>query len=347
MSETTDRMTIREARKLLGDTRGVSSKRINEAETLLHELRLKKPGYLPGGGMCVVSCRSCGCSVWTLHTDGDDERWACDRCHREPMTNDEALALRAARREQEAILAAEAKAVADAAPKPREALKAVAAELAGARAEEARLEAAAAHARDQLAQARVALDVAEAELPAARTRAAEEAVTALLTGKTKPVKTFAAEESAVEAARSGLSLATTATDTLADMLTDVGYQVRRLEKAHRAAALAVLSDETAPLFVARATEARTEFVAASRGLQWLENAGVAPSSLIAAELRWSWNRLPDTWTSAGQSGPDLDGALKALLANSSAPVDLAWLMPFTQKQLRFTFNLADPRPSAR
>jgi hypothetical protein len=102
------------------------------------------------------------------------------------------------------------------------------------------------------------------------------------------------------------------------MLSDAGVLVRKLEKQHRSAALAVLSDETAPLFVARATEARTEFVAASRGLRWLERAGAAPNSLIAAELRWSWSNLPQSWTAGEQSGPDLDAVLAALLADPDA-----------------------------
>jgi hypothetical protein len=104
------------------------------------------------------------------------------------------------------------------------------------------------------------------------------------------------------------------------MLSDVGYQVRRLEKRHREAALAVLRDETAPLFVARATEARQEFVMASKGLQWLERAGAAPSSLIATELRWSWHHSPEVWQAGGQSGADLDAALKALLRDAAAPM---------------------------
>jgi hypothetical protein len=87
--------------------------------------------------MCVVACRACGNATWSLHTDGDDERW----CHREPMSDTEAAALRAARREQEALLAAEAARVAAAAPTPREVLAAVVDELTGAQAELVRLEA--------------------------------------------------------------------------------------------------------------------------------------------------------------------------------------------------------------
>jgi hypothetical protein len=106
-------------------------------------------------------------------------------------------------------------------------------------------------------------------------------------------------------------------------LSDARTAVRRLEQRHREAALAVLSDETAPLLIARATEARTEFVAASRGLRWLERAGVAPTSLIAAELKWSWQNLPQSWTAGEQAGPDLDAALARLLGDPRAPVDLA------------------------
>jgi hypothetical protein len=88
------------------------------------------------------------------------------------------------------------------------------------------------------------------------------------------------------------------------------------------AALTVLADEVAPLFVSRATTARTEFVMASKGLQWLERSGVAPTSLIAEELRWSWGNLPSGWTS-GEAGPDLDGALGRLLGDPRASIDLA------------------------
>jgi hypothetical protein len=106
------------------------------------------------------------------------------------------------------------------------------------------------------------------------------------------------------------------------MLTDVGYQMRRLEKRHREAALTVLANEVAPLLIARAAEARNEFIAASKGLVWLEKSGAAPSSLIVAELRWSWHNSPETWRAGSQPGPDLDAALAELLADSRAPVSV-------------------------
>jgi hypothetical protein len=80
-------MTIRQARALLSHTLGKSPEQINEAETLVLDLHARKPGRLQGGGLCVFSCEACGCAIWTLHSDGDDERWACNRCHREPMTD--------------------------------------------------------------------------------------------------------------------------------------------------------------------------------------------------------------------------------------------------------------------
>jgi hypothetical protein len=167
------------------------------------------------------------------------------------MSDKEARVLKDARREQADRLKAEAKAVADAAPKPREVLVAVTGELTGARAEEGRLEAAAANAREQLVQARTAMDMAEEALLIARNRLAETAVERCFDTASvrKPSRGVAAEMAAVEAARSGLELATTAANTLADMLSDVGYQLRRLEKRHREAALAVLSDECSPLLL--------------------------------------------------------------------------------------------------
>jgi enamine deaminase RidA (YjgF/YER057c/UK114 family) len=325
MSETTDRpMTVKAARRLLSDTRRVSPERVREAEELLRALHAKRPGLMAGGGVGVASCANCGGGVWSLHSDGDDERWACSRCHREPMSAAEGKALKDAQREQAHRLAAEKARVAAAAPKPREALASLVEELIGAQAEEARLEAAGATARDQLATARVALDSAEAALPAAREKIASAAVEALLdpaAAGRKP-RTTVIEAASLEMARNGLELATTAAQTIEDMLADARYQMRRLEKRHREAALDVLRDECAPLLIARATEARHEFVAASRGLRWLEKSGVAPSSLIAAELKWSWHHSPEVWQAGSQPGPDFDAALKALLRDPHAPVEL-------------------------
>jgi hypothetical protein len=320
---TTPSMTIKAARALLNYTLGRDPQLIRQAEELIRALHSRKPGILSGGGMTVQTCQACGNSTWSLHTtDKDDERWACDRCHREPMSQEEGRVLKAARRDQADRLAAAKAQEEAAAPKPREVLAAVAAQLIEAKAEHARLEAASDAARDRLGDARLNLDGAEEALSIARNRLAETAVERCFdtAAVRKPSRGIAAEMAAVEAARSGLELATTASDTIADMLSDVGYQVRRLEKRHREAALAVLANEYGPLFVARATEARTEFIMASKGLQWLETAGTPLSSLIASELKWSWHNLPQSWTTGSQPGLDLDAALAELLADPHASV---------------------------
>jgi hypothetical protein len=307
MSTTADRpMTIKAARALLSDTRGVPDRVVEEAQGVIRAAHLQNAG--------LGTCR-CGCAVWIPGEFG----LVCERCG--TMSEAARQASEQAAAEKRAVQ--KAKEAAEA-PTPREALQAVAAELAGARAEEAKLETAAVNARDQLATARIKLDAAEEALPAARAQIAEQNVLALLSGKTKPSRGVAAEESALEAARNGMELATTAVDTIADMLGEVRYQLPRLEKRHREAALAVLADEVAPLFIARANTARTEFISASKGLQWLEHAGAAPSTLIASELKWSWHHSPEVWQAKGnQLGPDLDGALKALLADPRASTELA------------------------
>jgi hypothetical protein len=323
MSETTDRpLTVKQARRLLSDTRAVSTERVHEAQMLLHDLQSRRPGILPNGGLCVVHCKNCGCSVWTLHTDDDDERWACDRCHREPMSQEEARALKDAQRAQADRLAAEKAAEEAARPSPRQALSAVAAELAKAQAELFRMEAGADAARERLAEARVALDSAEEGLLIARNRIGESAVERCFdtAAVRKPSRGVAAEMAGLEEARIRLEAAAGANQSIADMLSDAGVLVRKLEQRHREAGLAVLSDECAPLFIARASTARTEFIAASKGLQWLERAGAAPNTLIGAELRWSWHHSPEVWNAGSQSGPDLDTALKALLRDPRAPV---------------------------
>src|ERR1700759_1415166 len=126
MSSTLARpMTIRQARALLADTRRASSEQIRVAEQLIRELHSRRPDHLPQGGVAVVPCQACGNATWSLHADGDDEGWACYSCHREPMSDKQALALRAAKAEQARVLAAEKEAAAAAAPKPREVLATV------------------------------------------------------------------------------------------------------------------------------------------------------------------------------------------------------------------------------
>jgi hypothetical protein len=182
MSETNDRpMSIKQARRILRDTMRVPPDRIHAAESLLRDLQARNPGHdRVGGGMSGLSCLVCGCQSWSLHSDADDERWACERCHREPMSDVDLAALRATERaEAEAEVADEAARVA-AEPTPREALAVVLKELAEARSDHAKLAAAADASRDQVAAARASLDQAEGALPAAGAKVAEAAVAALL-----------------------------------------------------------------------------------------------------------------------------------------------------------------------
>lgn len=297
-----DEMSVAEAREILQNTRGRSDATLDEAQRTMREW------YKTNAGR--GSCR-CSSICWIPGEFGLE----CERCGTLSEAARQATEAAAAKKREKAKAAEAASA-----PKPRQVLAAAAAALTDAQANEARLEAASVAGRDQLAAARTGLDAAEAALAAARERIARGAVDALLDPSAKKPKTVASELAVVATAGSELELARVAAQEVEDRLADAQRAVRRLEQRHREAALVVLSDECAPLFIARATEARTEFVAASRGLRWLEHAGVAPTSLIAAELRWSWSNVPHSWTASDQRGPDLDTALKALLRDPHAPV---------------------------
>jgi hypothetical protein len=323
-------LTVKEARRVLANTRGLSVETIDAAGRTIANFQAMNPAFRTEAGLPVgasgLACRACGSGLWSIHVpQSGDECWACAACHRPPLTESGARELKSEQLAKEVAEAAAAEVALKAAGTARERLAAVRADLAQARTAHDRVAAAGPASIEAVVAARTALDAAEAALAKAKAAAVTGRVEALLSPGGAPKKaqgSVLVEMTAVGEAAAALEAAQTARATIDDQLTETRDRVRFLEQRAPAIAVAVIAEEAGPGLVETATRARNELIAALQGLEWLLKNGVGPKQapgLVACLDRSPGSSWPDIGT-AGHGAVSLIEALASLQANAAAPI---------------------------